>query len=75
MCGSSRTGCGPASPSRASGRGALAFAFWWLTAIGATVVVAFDHGPLLDAIGYRRTRFIRDVLADFAKVAAAVLRR
>lgn len=54
---------------------ALAFAFWWLTAIGATVVVALDHGPLLDAIGYRRTRFIRDVLADFAKVAAGVLRR
>jgi hypothetical protein len=57
------------------GARALAFAFWWLTAIGATVVVSFDHGPLLDAIGYRRTRFIRDVLADFAKVAAAVLRR
>lgn len=54
---------------------ALAFAFWWVTAVGATVVVAFDHGPLLDAIGYRRTCFIRDVLADFAKVAAAVLRR
>ena len=53
----------------------LAFVFWWLTAIGATVVVAFDHGPLLDAIGYRRTRFIRDVLADFAKVVANVLRR
>ena len=53
----------------------LAFAFWWLTAIGATVVVAVDHGPLLDAIGYQRTRFIRDVLTDFAKVAAAVLRR
>ena len=53
----------------------LAFALWWLTAIGATVVVAFDHGPLLDAIGYRHTRFIRDVLADFAKVVANVLRR
>jgi hypothetical protein len=49
---------------------ALAVAFWWLTAIGATVVVAMDHGPLLDAIGYRRTRFVRDVLADFAKVAS-----
>jgi hypothetical protein len=60
--------------SRTAAR-ALAFGFWWLTAIGATVVVAFDHGPLLDAIGYRRTRFIRDVLADFAKVASAVLRR
>ena len=53
----------------------LAFKLWWLTAIGATLVVAFDHGPLLDAIGYRRTRFIRDVLADFAKVVANVLRR
>jgi hypothetical protein len=51
----------------------LAFALWWLTAVGATVVVAFDHGPLLDAIGYRRTRFVGDVLADFAKVAQAVL--
>jgi hypothetical protein len=51
----------------------LAFALWWTTAIGATVVVAMDHGPLLDAIGYRRTRFIRDVLADFTKVAAEVL--
>lgn len=60
--------------SRAGVR-ALALVFWWLTAIGATVVVSFDHGPLLDAIGYRRTRFIRDVLSDFAKVAAAVLRR
>ena len=57
------------------GARALAFAFWWLTAIGATAVVAFDHGPLLDAIGYRRRRFIRDVLADFARVASAVLRR
>ena len=57
------------------GARALAFAFRWLTAIGATAVVAFDHGPLLDAIGYRRRRFIRDVLADFARVASAVLRR
>ena len=53
----------------------LALAFWWMTAIGATLVVALDHGPLLDAIGYRRTRFARDVLADFAKVAAEVLQR
>jgi hypothetical protein len=53
----------------------LAFGLWWVTAIGATVVVNLDHGPLLDAIGYRRTRFIRDVLADFAKLAAKVLGR
>jgi hypothetical protein len=51
----------------------LAFGLWWATAVGATVVVAVDHGPLLDAIGYRRTRFVRDVLRDFAKVAAAML--
>ncbi|RDH76652.1 ferritin-like domain-containing protein [Mycolicibacterium moriokaense] len=54
---------------------ALAFVFWWLTAVGATFVVAVDHGPLLDAIGYRRTRFIRDVLAEFSEVVASVLRR
>ena len=53
----------------------LAFGLWWVTAVGATVVVAVDHGRLLDAICYRRTRFIRDVLADFSKVAVAVLRR
>ncbi len=46
---------------------------WWVVAIGATVVVAFDHRGLLDAIGYRRTSFIRDVLADFAGLAAAVM--
>ena len=43
--------------------------------VGATVVVAIDHGPLLDAIGYRRGRFVRDVLADFSRVATAVLAR
>jgi hypothetical protein len=51
----------------------LAFGLWWLTAVGATVVVALDHGPLLKAIGYRRMQFVRDVLADFAKVAAGVM--
>jgi hypothetical protein len=60
--------------SRAPAR-LLAFGLWWLTAVGATVVVAVDHGRLLDAIGYRRTRFIGDVLADFSKVVVAVLRR
>jgi rubrerythrin len=51
----------------------VAFALWWITAIGATVVVALDHGPLLTAIGYRRTHFVHDVLNDFAPVARAVL--
>lgn len=50
----------------------LAFGLWWCVAIGATVVVALDHGPLLTALGYRRLRFIRDVLADFNVVARYV---
>jgi hypothetical protein len=37
-------------------------------------VVAFDHGGILDAIDYRRTRFVRDVLSDFSLLATAVLR-
>ena len=53
----------------------MALVGWWVVAIGATVVVAFDHRGLLDAIGYPRTRFIRDVLADFAPLAAAVMLR
>jgi hypothetical protein len=52
---------------------ALAFALWSVIAVGATLVVALDHGKLLDAIGYRRVRFVRDVLADFARTASAVL--
>jgi hypothetical protein len=53
----------------------LAFALWWVTAVGATLVVSVDHGGLLDAIGYRRTRFLRDVLADFSALTTAVLVR
>lgn len=50
-----------------------AFASWWATAIGATLVVSFDHGGLFDAIGYRRIHFIRDVLTDFSGLAVATL--
>jgi hypothetical protein len=49
------------------------FALWWLTAVGTMLVVAVDHGSLLRTIGYRRICFARDVLTDFAKVAAGVL--
>lgn len=52
----------------------LAFSLWWCVAIGATVVVAVDHGPLLNAIRYRRLRFVRDVLTDFNAVAQYVCR-
>jgi hypothetical protein len=54
---------------------ALAFGLWWSAAIGATLVVALDHGRMLDAIGYRRHRFIRDVWSDFSAMATAVLLR
>lgn len=54
---------------------ALALGLWWLVAVGATVVVAFDHRGVLDAIGYRRTGFVRDVLGDFARLTAAVMSR
>ncbi|OBH02089.1 hypothetical protein A5698_06865 [Mycobacterium sp. E136] len=52
----------------------LARGLWWLTAIGATLVVSSDHGPLLDAIGYRRRRFVADVFADFTQTVRAVFR-
>jgi rubrerythrin len=51
----------------------LALVVWWVVAIGATVVVAVDHRGVLDVIGYPRTRFVRDVLTDFAGLAAAVM--
>jgi hypothetical protein len=53
----------------------LALALWWVVAVGATAVVALDHRGVLDAIGYRPTRFVRDVLIDFAGLSAAVLLR
>jgi hypothetical protein len=51
----------------------LGFVLWWVVALGATVVVAVDHRGVLDAIGYPRTRFFRDVLADFGALATAVM--
>ena len=51
----------------------LGFGLWWMVAIGATVVVAVDHRGALGAIGYPRTRFVRDVLTDFGGLAAAVM--
>jgi hypothetical protein len=53
----------------------VAFGLWWVVAIGATTVVAMDHGRLLDAIGYRRIAFVRDVLGDFSRMVSAVLSR
>jgi hypothetical protein len=52
---------------------AFALGLWWVVALGATVVVAVDHRGVLEAIGYRRTEFVRDVLGDFAGLTAAVM--
>ncbi|WP_223885385.1 ferritin-like domain-containing protein [Nocardia colli] len=38
---------------------------WWVVLIGATVVVAADHGPALRRLGVSRTGFVLDVIALF----------
>ncbi|WP_433663997.1 ferritin-like domain-containing protein [Nocardia sp. CA-128927] len=38
---------------------------WWIVLIGATVVVAADHGPALRRLGVSRTGFVLDVIALF----------
>ena len=40
--------------------------------IGATVVIALDHGPALRALGGSRRAFVRDVLGLFRPMAAQV---
>lgn len=60
------------APTRRPVRFVLLFA-WWLVLIGATLVVALDHGPALRQLGVTRTAFIRDVVALFRGVTAATL--
>ncbi|GAA1620007.1 hypothetical protein GCM10009764_49320 [Nocardia ninae] len=38
---------------------------WWIVLIGATVVVAADHGPALRRLGVTRTGFVLDVIGLF----------
>lgn len=38
---------------------------WWLVLVGATVVVAIDHGSALRRLGVTRTGFVLDVIALF----------
>lgn len=48
---------------------------WSVLVIGAASVVAMDHGRLLAHLGVPRRRFLRQVLADRRRVAAALFRR
>jgi hypothetical protein len=52
-------------------RSALAAA-WWVLMLGATCVVAVDHGPALRALGVRRIWFVVDCAGLFRPVVAMV---
>ncbi|PXX61061.1 hypothetical protein DFR70_109252 [Nocardia tenerifensis] len=41
---------------------------WWIVLIGATVVVAADHGPALRRLGVGRAGFVLDVIALFRTI-------
>ncbi|MEU0542037.1 ferritin-like domain-containing protein [Nocardia sp. NPDC005978] len=47
---------------------------WWLVLLGATLVVALDHGSALRRLGVTRTDFARDVIALFRDVVAETSR-
>lgn len=47
---------------------------WSVLVAGAAVVVAKDHGGLLARLGVPRRRFLRQVLSDRRRVAAALFR-
>ncbi|MET7771787.1 ferritin-like domain-containing protein [Nocardia sp. NPDC005366] len=46
---------------------------WSIVLLGATVVVAFDHGPALRHFGCRRAEFVRAVLALFVTIAPTAI--
>lgn len=48
---------------------------WSVLVVGAAAVVAMDHGRLLAHVGVPRRRFLRQVLSDRRRVAAALFRR
>lgn len=54
------------------GRRVTGAAIWWVLMVGATLVVAADHGRALRVLGVRRTGFVRDVLRLFAPMDRAV---
>ncbi|MBH0776493.1 ferritin family protein [Nocardia bovistercoris] len=52
---------------------AVAVALWWVVLIGATVVVAIDHGPALRRFGCRRHQFVRSGIALFGAILPGAL--
>lgn len=48
---------------------------WSILVVGAALVVTKDHGRLLAHLGVPRRRFLRQVLSDRRRVAAALFRR
>ncbi|MEV0293762.1 ferritin-like domain-containing protein [Nocardia sp. NPDC050710] len=46
---------------------------WWVLLIGASVVVAVDHGPALGRFGCRRSDFVRATVSLFAAIAPTVI--
>jgi len=48
---------------------------WWVLMVGATLVVALDHGRALRVLGVTRRRFVADVLRLFRPMAASVFGR
>ncbi|MGS2614966.1 hypothetical protein ACVCAH_10635 [Micromonospora sp. LZ34] len=53
----------------------LAAAAWWVLLLGATAVVAVDHGAALRRLGLTRAGFLRDTAAMFRPLVADVFRR
>ncbi|MEU2254732.1 ferritin-like domain-containing protein [Nocardia xishanensis] len=47
--------------------------FWWILLTGATLVVAYDHGPALRELGCSRMAFVRATLGLFATIAPAAI--
>lgn len=47
----------------------VVLALWWVTLLGATLVVAVDHGAALRRLGVGRWGFVRDVVVLFAGIA------
>ncbi|RSM54920.1 hypothetical protein DMB66_36580 [Actinoplanes sp. ATCC 53533] len=45
---------------------------WWMMMVGATLVVAVDHGNALRGLGVTRRRFVADVLRLFRPMVTAV---
>lgn len=48
-------------------------ASWWILLLGATTVVALDHGKALAHTGVSRIRFIRETAAIFGPTIARIL--